>query len=426
MGVRQLLLIVLVALAITNVECRTIINLNFNGLARGLPVPSTPSPAPTTAPTSAPTTISPTTARPTTSPTSSPTSPAPTGIQSYPASVKISELPTGIWAEIAPGGSTVCAVGAPYTFFVKRGDPENVLLDFQGGGACFDINTCTPPNDDIYLYNTSYAKERLTRGPGLYNASVSPYASWTHVYISYCTADLNIGNASVVYGNYTLRFNGYANILSVYEWVRQNIVTPSKTLNLIGCSAGGYTAFYTYELWRTLFSHIARVSVFSDSAMGIGLTFRPINAVWNFSPTFPYNLSVINEHNSFVTLMSTRYPRDVFALYTHFVDSVQIQFSMVSVLVDPEHALTSPLQWPPAALREIAQFNALPNQNVKTYLDGGEAHCQITSSNVYNPPQSGNVSLIQWISDLSVFKPVSSVDARPVVVTPSVGQGSTR
>jgi hypothetical protein len=39
-----------------------------------------------------------------------------------------------------PGG--VCSDGSPYRFYVSPGDPKKVVLDFQGGGACWDAATC--------------------------------------------------------------------------------------------------------------------------------------------------------------------------------------------------------------------------------------------------------------------------------------------
>jgi hypothetical protein len=39
-----------------------------------------------------------------------------------------------------PGG--VCSDGSPYRLYVSPGDPKKVVLDFQGGGACWDAATC--------------------------------------------------------------------------------------------------------------------------------------------------------------------------------------------------------------------------------------------------------------------------------------------
>ncbi|TDJ04695.1 MAG: esterase, partial [Deltaproteobacteria bacterium] len=46
------------------------------------------------------------------------------------------------WKEYKPGGSTKCARGGEYSFFVKEGDPRKIVIDFMGGGACWNKRTC--------------------------------------------------------------------------------------------------------------------------------------------------------------------------------------------------------------------------------------------------------------------------------------------
>ena len=45
------------------------------------------------------------------------------------------ELSTG-WTKIEPGGETRCAHDTPFAFWVRAGDPQKLLLFFQGGGGC--------------------------------------------------------------------------------------------------------------------------------------------------------------------------------------------------------------------------------------------------------------------------------------------------
>src|SRR5262245_55705687 len=58
----------------------------------------------------------------------------------------ISKLQPG-WNTIAPGGDTVCARGAPFRYFVRPGKVNKLLIDFRGGGACWNEKTCSasPP-----------------------------------------------------------------------------------------------------------------------------------------------------------------------------------------------------------------------------------------------------------------------------------------
>jgi hypothetical protein len=48
----------------------------------------------------------------------------------------------GEWVKVLAGGKTKCARGGPYSYWLRKGDPERLLVFFQGGGGCFDERTC--------------------------------------------------------------------------------------------------------------------------------------------------------------------------------------------------------------------------------------------------------------------------------------------
>src|SRR5689334_19223009 len=48
------------------------------------------------------------------------------------------------WTRIEPGGETRCAHDTPFAYWVRPGMVNKLLVFFQGGGACFDANTCAP------------------------------------------------------------------------------------------------------------------------------------------------------------------------------------------------------------------------------------------------------------------------------------------
>ena len=41
----------------------------------------------------------------------------------------------GGWMKVFAGGGTRCARGGPYAFWIRKGDPQRLLIFFQGGGA---------------------------------------------------------------------------------------------------------------------------------------------------------------------------------------------------------------------------------------------------------------------------------------------------
>src|SRR4029453_5558698 len=46
-----------------------------------------------------------------------------------------------VWDKVELPG-TVCGNGSQYKFFVRRTGSPNLLLFFEGGGACWDYDTC--------------------------------------------------------------------------------------------------------------------------------------------------------------------------------------------------------------------------------------------------------------------------------------------
>jgi hypothetical protein len=49
-----------------------------------------------------------------------------------------------------PGGNTSCAHGDPYSFFYRVGTNDHVTVFFEGGGACWDLDSCLLP-----IYSTT-------------------------------------------------------------------------------------------------------------------------------------------------------------------------------------------------------------------------------------------------------------------------------
>src|SRR5215207_8664581 len=65
------------------------------------------------------------------------------------------ELPTkdqlgGGWQQLSPGGETICGHGAPYSFYYREGTGQDLLIYFQGGGMCWNDQTCSPTGDKTF------------------------------------------------------------------------------------------------------------------------------------------------------------------------------------------------------------------------------------------------------------------------------------
>jgi len=154
---------------------------------------------------------------------------------------------TGEIAEIVPGGDTVCARGTPYRFYVRGGDPEKVIIDFQGGGACWDEATCAAGESIYFQEPPSYDEfEGMIDGVlwgGYYELDNpdNPFAGWTLIHIPYCTGDIHWGDAVVDYtSDLTIHHRGFVNARTTLDWVAERY--QPKQILVSGFSAGSYGA----------------------------------------------------------------------------------------------------------------------------------------------------------------------------------------
>jgi hypothetical protein len=46
------------------------------------------------------------------------------------------------WKKVVPGGDCECADGSKFAFWERRADPTKLVLFLDGGGACYDAETC--------------------------------------------------------------------------------------------------------------------------------------------------------------------------------------------------------------------------------------------------------------------------------------------
>ncbi len=146
------------------------------------------------------------------------------------------------WEKVALPG-TVCGNGSQYKFFVRRTGSPNLLFFFEGGGACWNYDTCSGrdgvlgaanPNgisDDYMTQFTAKYVSPIVNGadPGLPFRSRTDLVTknWNIVYMPYCTGDVHIGNNVAVYSDpqgveppLTWYHAGFANTSAAIAWTR--------------------------------------------------------------------------------------------------------------------------------------------------------------------------------------------------------------
>lgn len=166
---------------------------------------------------------------------------------------------------LAPETGAVCGNGSPYKFFVNRvPNSSNTILYFEGGGACWDYESCTGqtgirgarnpngiPDDYMSLMNpsASIVSPFVVR---LHPWSRVKTQNWNMVYVPYCTGDIYSGDRVAVYEDpdgeaepLVWHHNGLRNSRAVIAWLKDNLQRPGQML-ATGCSAGGIGSFTNY------------------------------------------------------------------------------------------------------------------------------------------------------------------------------------
>jgi hypothetical protein len=93
------------------------------------------------------------------------------------------------WVTHSTEAPCQCADGSEYVFHTLDRDPDNVLLYYQGGGACFTEEMCSFENG-TYKVTTGIDDHPTDESGGIWDDDNpdNPFADWSIVFMPYCTA----------------------------------------------------------------------------------------------------------------------------------------------------------------------------------------------------------------------------------------------
>lgn len=263
------------------------------------------------------------------------------------------------WQRVELPG-TVCSNGSQYRFwYYDSPTSNNLLISFEGGGACWDYPSCSGqtgilgaanpngiPVDYITQQKATYVSPLVNGAdPGIPLRPKKNIATngWDVVYMPYCTGDVHVGNRVVTYTDPTgqnppivYRHNGYNNTIAALNFLRTRFPSINKLL-ITGFSAGGVasSAVY-YQARRTLLP--ARGYLLNDSgpifpAPSASSNSKPLHTLittqWNLQSLYnqlPASFNP-NDFGSINAIPPQQFPNDRFA-YTAY--SSDFNFSRFS------------------------------------------------------------------------------------------------
>ncbi len=284
------------------------------------------------------------------------------------------------WSEITPGGDAVCARGTPYTFYVRGGDPSKLLIYFQGGGACWNDATCAPEAglfDEVIVGNevSNYTNGIFDSGNG-----ENPLASYSTVFVTYCTGDYHTGNRAVDYTTGTVQHRGAVNAGAALRWAYATIPRPSEVV-IAGCSAGGIGAIYHTRAIASQYSS-ARITQFGDAGVGV------IPPTWGGFDVWGTRRN--SAPNQFVTSLysATARGRVRAAQFTTVEDNVQTTYYTIMGAVNA---------WTLEMSDALSRLEG--RANFRSYIAPGGEHCIAETPRFYGENVSG-VRFRDWFATL--------------------------
>ena len=172
------------------------------------------------------------------------------------------DAPRGRWSWVDFPDST-CDDGSPTGIGVYPGDGPGVVVFLNGGGLCWDAQTClvlhtstSGPYGAAQFAQMSPAFAGTILDPG---APDNPFRGWSYVFVPYCTGDAHTGDRRVQYdagGNAAPQdfdHTGGRNLDLFFSRIAATWAAPAN-FALVGPSAGGFGALVNYahvrDFWR--------------------------------------------------------------------------------------------------------------------------------------------------------------------------------
>lgn len=311
------------------------------------------------------------------------------------------------WQKVELAG-TRCGNGSQYKFWVHRTGSPHLLVLFEGGGACWDYDTCSGragvlgaanPNglpDDYMTRATAKFVSPIVNGadPGLPLRSRKDLVTkgWNIVYMPYCTGDVHIGNNVVTYSDptgqqppLTWHHSGYKNTIEAVKWAKAQFPSVQKLL-VTGYSAGGTSTSASYYFVRRgitpqrgyLLNDSGPIYLASSSADRSRLLHEKIRASWALDSVFSLLPASFdrNDFGSMNRMVSTEFPNDqlAYTAYTRDYNYSRFSYERFHSPNDMESVLR---YWKEDQDRLVRALDLLPNYSyfIPHHRPINDSHC---------------------------------------------------
>lgn len=300
-----------------------------------------------------------------------------------------------------------------FSFFAKGGTVNNLVIFFDGGGACWEsMNTIYYPTCSLEVDETT---DDLAAAGGIFDTDnpANPFKEWSFVAIPYCTGDLHWGSNDHQYTDYLGDYGGglipayhrgFDNFLVVLKWITEHFRRPHKIF-VTGSSAGSYGAVLGFPYIQEAYAK-SKASLLGDAGNGVlsedfqNLYINNWGVQDNLPAWIPGFDRPISEYDidDMYKMIASYYPRRKIAQYTTAWDWNQIFFYNVMLNIhDPEEWEN----WLPVRCEWHYQmkdyvYSAAEAPNYRYYIGAGTDHTIMGYDKFYEEDSAG-IPYVDWV-----------------------------
>jgi len=311
----------------------------------------------------------------------------------------------------APLSQPICGDGSAFSFYFskptqKKENRDKILIEFLGGGACWNTDTCGQQSDSLAISETwnafvGYSCSETQALMSSYGESMSflcarqvgevDFTEYNTIIVPYCTQDVHMGDRFMAYDGGEVYHHGAHNMNSVLQWIYVNFPNPSH-IALTGCSAGATSLPIVYDLIGKHYNssitggRSTSISVIMDSAVYLTPQYFLSNSIENWNPRTVMNLVNFNyekwqNDETFLTklwdhVLQRGWEKDKWGFLSHTYDSTSITYwKDMGGMYNGNYDGESSIWW--NNLTTSIDIIKINHKNVDTFFIDGEGHCTL-------------------------------------------------
>ena len=178
----------------------------------------------------------------------------------------------------------LCSDGTTANMYLWKGNGEDLMISFCGGGVITSREDCRYPisiksllSNKIMTYPANsgdffdFAYFMISKNLGIISATdENPFAKWDKAIIPYVCGDFHTGTADISYTDEEgteriFHSNGYTNFLKSMELIKKRWPSPKRIL-ITGSSAGSFGASALAGKISEYYQDCQNITVYCDSS----------------------------------------------------------------------------------------------------------------------------------------------------------------